>query len=216
MALIKRIRCSFPIIQKCLPLIDNSYVNNFTMVKYNPIGEKTFEGKKKCGATSFILGLYLQHHGYPVTFHYYKEGYRHDVEDHIHIRVDDMIIDPTWRQFFSTYSKTKNDYLHYIYNNMDYCFVGKDDELENLYNELQKKHYKDFDHYLERDLLKFWKESWEVPFIEQNKKYKDKIQPIIKNIDKEVKGINISGILNEKIIDIVDREVDKYIAERIY
>lgn len=216
MALIKKIRDSFPIIQKCLPLIDNTYVNNFTMIKYNPIGEKTFEGNSKCGATSFILGLYLQHHGYPIKFHYYKEGYRHDIKDHIHIRIDDMIIDPTWRQFFSTYSKEKNDYLHHIYNDLGYCFVGKEKELENLYNELQKKHYKDFDHYLESDLLRFWKESWEVPFIQQNKKYEDKILPIIKKLDKEVMDINIDGIFNDRIKDIVDMEIDKYIEERIY
>ena len=186
------------------------------MIKYNHIGESTFEGKKKCGATSFILGLYLRHHEYPVSFHYYQEGYPHNIKDHIYIRVDDLIIDPTWRQFFSTYTKEKNDYLNYIYNDLSYCFVGTDEELENLYNNLQEKHYNDFDHYLENDLLKYWKESWKVEFIEQNKKYENHILPIIKKLDKQVMGINIDGIFNYKIKDIVDMEIDKYIEERIY
>ena len=216
MSLNLRIRRCFPIIQKCLPLIDNTIVNNNTMIKYNPIGEGTFEGKRKCGPVSFILGLYLKHHGYPITFHYYQEGYPHEIKDHVYIRLDDLIIDPTWRQFFSTYSRTKNDYLNYIYNELRYCYIGTDEELENLYNILQEKHYKDFNHYLESDTLKFWKESWEIDYFRQNEKFVDQLLPIIKKLDKEVMGINIDGIFNYRIKDIVDREIDKYIEERIY
>ena len=69
---------------------------------------------------------------------------------------------------------------------------------------------------MESDLLKYWKESWEVPFIQQNKKYEDKILPIIKKLDKKVMCINIDGIFNNRVKNIVDREIDKYIEERIY
>lgn len=207
------IQNSFPFVRKCLPLLSNNFVENHTMIKYNPIGVRTFEGNGVCRETSYLLGMYLRHHKCPVSYHYYKTGYGNNVQEHLYIKAGNIIIDPTWRQFFSSYSKEKNKYLEYLYDELDYCFVGNGSDLEYLYIDLQDKHYDDFNRYLEKDLLKFWKESWEVPFAEQNTHYLDKIQPILTKYNTD--DIDMDSITNDNVRNIIDRYADKYMKEML-
>ena len=163
------VRDSFPIISRAIPFNQNRYTHNRTMLKKNAAGERTFEGKYKCGSTSYVLGQYLKNKGFPITYHYYREGYVGAINDHLYIRCEDTIIDPTYRQFFTSYSKNANNYLKYLYDDKPYCFNGTSQELIYLYNDLQERHYVDYNYYLEGDTLRYWLYSKEVDFINKNK-----------------------------------------------
>ena len=55
-----------------------------------------------------------------------------------------IIIDPTWRQFLRSYSDTYDPYLKEIYNNNPFIFCGTYEDLEELYDKLEKIHMECF------------------------------------------------------------------------
>ena len=81
-------------------LKDDSFHNYFRL-KTLPKGETTYCGEFKCGVTCFILGNLLKQDGLDVKMYLYQEGYGKYKEDHVFLKYNNLIIDPTYRQFFT-------------------------------------------------------------------------------------------------------------------
>ena len=62
-------------------------------------------------------------------------GYGKYYEDHCYLQINDIIIDPTIRQFLNDYRDNGNNiYLRYIYEKQPPIFVGTKDDLINYLN----------------------------------------------------------------------------------
>lgn len=176
------VKTSYPIIKATIPYSANKYTHNKTLLNYYSPGEKTFEGKYKCAHASMVLGLYLQNRGYPIKYHYYREFNTGGIKDHLYIRCDDIIIDPTYRQFFTSYSNNNNNYLKYLYCGNPYCFYGTDNELKSHYRDLLCRHYREYNYTLRPDTLKYWLHSKEVDILGPNQEFKREIETILKTL----------------------------------
>jgi len=111
--------------------------------------KKSYIGYNHCGVMSYFLCYHLQKQ-YPEKE--FKVGYsRHQNirDDHVCIRHNDIIIDPTYRQFLIPTvitGKTKKE--KYLFEQLPPFFVGKREDLEKITNELSE----DWD-----DIGQWWK-----------------------------------------------------------
>ena len=176
------VRTSYPVIKATIPYNTNKYTHNSTLLNYYSPGERTFEGKYKCASTSMVLGIYLQNKGYPIKYHYFKEDKTGGIKDHLYIRCDDVIIDPTYRQFFTSHSNYNNNYLKYLYCGQPYCFYGTNNEFKNYYSDLQSRHYQEYNYNLRPDTLKYWLYSKEVDLIGPNQLLKKEIETVLETL----------------------------------
>jgi hypothetical protein len=120
---------------------------------YLPPGEKTYDGFRHCGEMSVIVGNYLLDNGYDVQLMYkYERVDEFSFEDHNFIKISDIIIDPTYKQFFRNINDTSNDqfndsnkvgyhYMNYLYEELDPIFVGTHNELCQLISKLNGAYY---------------------------------------------------------------------------
>ena len=149
-------------------IIDNSFKylnrNVYRILKYNsnvlhnPVMLKemnntqsrlTWEGNLCCGVTTIRLQDYLNKKNIRTFFECKQIGGGRHVEDHCYLTLTDsnnktIIIDPTWRQFLRSYSDTYDPYLKEIYNNNPFIFCGTYEDLEELYDKLEKIHMECF------------------------------------------------------------------------
>ena len=99
--------------------------------------EQYFEGSYNCGLASYILGYYYK--DYNVKLIKSTIGYGKYYEDHCYLQIDDIIIDPTIRQFLNDYRDDgKSMYLRYIYDEQHPIFIGTKEE---LYDYLEHLNY---------------------------------------------------------------------------
>ena len=135
---------------------DNIFHNSFRM-KYIMKGKSTYYGKNNCGITTFILGNILKKY-IPIELHLYKYGYGKYIEDHVFIKSDDLIIDPTYRQFFNdNRNYGMSNYNNYLYNHLPPFFVGTQNDLYKLFLVLKNKNKEEFNHnIITDDILDNW------------------------------------------------------------
>ena len=114
-------------------IFDNRIIQELFNPKRKKISnklEKYFEGNNNCGLASYILGYYYK--DYDVKMIRSAIGYGKYYEDHCYLQIDDIIIDPTIRQFLDDYRDDGNsNYLKYIYDKKDPIFVGTKKELND-------------------------------------------------------------------------------------
>ena len=122
---------------KNMIIFDKSVISDIFHPKRKKISnnlERYFEGTYKCGLASYILGYYYK--DYNVKIMKSTIGYGKYYEDHCYLQINDIIIDPTIRQFLNDYRDDGNSmYLRYIYEKQHPIFIGTKDELyKYLYN----------------------------------------------------------------------------------
>ena len=134
-------------------ILHNSYRLNYMEKNYN-----TYNGNTSCGAACFILGRILIDQKIPVKMYKYKFGYGNYYQDHVHLRHNNIIIDPTYKQFFNINAgKGISEYDNYLYNYLPPFFVGTSNDLVKLYKNLDRRSMKEFGNNLDSDMLDFWK-----------------------------------------------------------
>ena len=171
----------YPILSKILPIFNQRGYHNYLMSENGSYGMETFNGRNTCGLSSMIMGLYMRRKGFPIYFYYFNCMINGKNMDHIHVRCDKWIIDPTWRQFFDHYGKGNIDFLKYLYHNQPYCYVGSYWDLHSTYYGFYNMCHKDNFDNIEYNTLDIWKKSREINFLENNHKY-EKI--INKHLDR--------------------------------
>ena len=94
----------------------------------------------------------------------YEFGYGKYKEDHVFLKYKDIIIDPTYRQFYTDDRKNGlSSYNKYLYEDLEPFFVGSYDELENIFHKLKIKNKKEFDYtILDDDILNKWKNTYDI------------------------------------------------------
>lgn len=117
--------------------IDNKIYNS----KRSYIGQnkKAFEGASCCGPFSYILSYELIKKYPSLDFKegYASYGYSKHLEDHLCILHDDIIIDPTYKQFLnSAYCDGKSEYSNYLYEQLPPFFVGRRNDLNKMVSDL--------------------------------------------------------------------------------
>lgn len=136
--------------------------HNHHRLKKIPKSYKTYDGNFNCGITCFILGNILKK-DMPIKMYLYETGYGKYKEDHVFLKYNNIIIDPTYRQFFIDNRKDGiSSYNNYLYNDLPF-FVGSQDDLQKMYITLKKKNNKEFKIcYLDEDILDNWKEKHDI------------------------------------------------------
>ena len=140
---------------KRLPTLveDPQLAGTFSSKRERVIGEKnslTYEGYLLCGAMSHILyDMQCQ----PSTKYVYGKGRGRSYEDHMFLRMGDIIIDPTYRQMFRSYhGKGNEEFFKLLYEVHPPFFVGRIEDVELLYKSLNDQHIKNFGEELESNM----------------------------------------------------------------
>ena len=93
-----------------------------------------YNGYLHCGAMSLCTYKLLKEHNIDSKVYKTIRGNYKNREDHIHLRIGNTIIDPTYKQFLRIRGNTVfNTILHDYY---DSIFIGSEEELFNTYNNL--------------------------------------------------------------------------------
>tara|TARA_B100001248_G_C27378866_1_gene455841 strand:+ start:404 stop:985 length:582 start_codon:yes stop_codon:yes gene_type:complete len=119
---------------------DNLFHNYYRLKKGFPKGNRTYNGSYHCGVTSFVLGNLLKNEDINIKMYKQESGYGKYKEDHVFLKYDDLIIDTTYKQFFTNnLDDCTSDYHNYLYGFLPPFFVGTKDDLNKLYDELKLK-----------------------------------------------------------------------------
>ena len=164
MTLNKIIYSSYNYLNRNIPLLFGNKNclghHNKELLKYNNPSINTFEGKLSCGASCYLLSYYLKQHGITTRVFKSEIGRGRNKEDHVYLKLNDLIIDPTYRQMFDTNFNFNDIYVKHLYYKLPFVFIGKD--ILDIYNELNKVHYKLYKYNLRRENLLFWNNSIEL------------------------------------------------------
>ena len=121
-----------------------------------------------------------------------KSGYK---RDHVFLKTNDIIIDPTYRQFFNDDRNSAiSNYNTYLYNSLPPFFVGDKKNLDLLIEDLKFRNSLEFSTNIISDKVSNnWNEDKEITEILSNF---DKIY----NKDKVLKLFNKNDLILEYII----------------
>jgi hypothetical protein len=159
---------SYDFLVRTVPIIlgesDNRFLYNRVISKnYYNLGPTTFEGYMSCGASCYLLHHYLKKQGVETRIMKKKIGYGDYLQDHCYLLYNDsLIIDPTWRQFFTDYVATNNNYSKILFNNYPFIFIGDIDSLYRTYNRLNTVHFSTYDIKLEVEICDFWENAADI------------------------------------------------------
>jgi len=146
--------------------IDKHYLANniydpYLLQKFGRV-PKAYVGLGECHRTSLLIkyclpfpkvGLYLS-----TKDQLFIEHTRLPVYNHVFLKTDDLIIDPTYKQLFfwpiGDINKWDSPYAEYL-QNLDPVFIGTNDQLETLINQLKER--RDMDSYHKNDI---WIVDW--------------------------------------------------------
>ena len=134
-------------------------------------GTDTYCGYMKCGVACYVLGNILRKQ-FDISMCMYQFGHGRYAEDHVFLKHQDLIIDPTYRQFF-TDSRTGPDFLRHSkwkysglsrYNSYLYSlppfFVGTVEDLHELHAHLSFLNSQEFAHNCTpEDVMDNWRED---------------------------------------------------------
>lgn len=142
---------------------NDSFLHNTSRLSILEKGKTTYEAKLNCGITTFILGNILRKF-IPIKLFKYYENYGEFVCDHVFLKYNDMIIDPSYRQFYTdNRNNALNSYNDYLYNNLPPIFIGTFNELQIQHLMLESKNKKEFTKCsIDKDILYNFKSEDEV------------------------------------------------------
>lgn len=145
---------------KTVPIVyeesNDLFLHNKKRMEFYNRSQNTFEGYMSCGGTTYLLHYYLLKNNINTKLGLKSFGYGKYLEDHCFLYSDNIIIDPTYRQIFRQNVNGDSFYKNYLYN-LPFIFVGTYDDLDIIYNDLDKFYYKEFNNPLEDNKLYFWK-----------------------------------------------------------
>ena len=144
---------------------DNTF-HNYYRLKKLPKGPITYNGEYNCGITCFILGNILKKY-IPIEMYKFETGYGKYIEDHVFLKSGDIIIDPTYRQFFTDNRRNSfSFYNNYLYEDLPPFFVGTRDDLNELTKFLIHKNQEEFSYsIIANDVLDNWTELYNITHV---------------------------------------------------
>ena len=144
---------------KYVPILLNEKNSNFlhskTITNVNNID--TFEGKLSCGGCCYVLSNFLKELNINTECMISKIYNGEYLEDHMYLMHNNIIIDPTYRQFFN--SNENNEYTKYLYKDNSFLFVGTMNDLKIYCNSLINKYNKYHKFSLDNSILDYWHNS---------------------------------------------------------
>lgn len=139
--------------------------NRYRLEKLGKMGPKTFEGHYECGVMTHCLKPILSELGYDrIKLMYTRQNSGRHLEDHVHLLVNDkIVIDPTWRQFFTVEVIGNPELEKMLYEDMPPIFIGNYGKLyAHISLAIQYAGIKD--KATQDSLYKNWKNAKEVEF----------------------------------------------------
>ena len=139
--LVNNVNC-YNYLMKYSPLFFNQPKKSFhnrkqLIANSNQQSMKTFEGELACGGMSYLLYHYIKlHHQIEIKFLLSSFGYGKYLEDHLYLKIDDFIIDPTYKQFL-VINDNSGKYMNHIFNELPMIYVGNN--VEKLYKDCQNQ-----------------------------------------------------------------------------
>ena len=120
----------------------NFSYHNKLRLQFYPESKNTYDGSFCCGLMWYLtynfLNIQIKNNNFKkLKLEVWKTtyGYGKYIEDHVHIRLNNIIIDPTYKQFFKDNRSNGNcPYYHYLYSDLEPFFVGTKKDLNNLSN----------------------------------------------------------------------------------
>ena len=101
--------------------------------------KKSYIGYNHCGLMSYFLCYHLQKQYPEKEFKVCYSRHRNIMDDHVCIRHNDIIIDPTYRQFLvPTVINGKTKEEKYLFEQLPPFFVGKKEDLERIIEKLNE------------------------------------------------------------------------------
>jgi len=155
---------SYNLLDKGIPILNSqcsTLHHNKGLIKREKPSKTTFDGYLCCGASCYLLSWLLEKHDIKTEVRYSKRGYGNYLEDHVFLLYNDIIIDPTYKQFFKSNISYNSNYIKYLYNDFPFYFLGNYNDLENIYKKLNNKYKKNNNDNLENNLV-FWKKTKEI------------------------------------------------------
>jgi hypothetical protein len=158
---------SYPFLSKCVPIIsglssEKLLYNRSISNNWRNLNENSFEGRLACGASCYLLHFILQESGIKTKMMYKSVGYGKYLEDHCYLLYrDEIVIDPTYRQFFSQMINGKSEFSKLLFQNNAFVFVGNIENFHTHYTILNNQHKISFNNNLEVTVSDFWENSRE-------------------------------------------------------
>lgn len=79
----------------------DNFLHSKKRLKHEPKSHKTFIGYNNCGATCYILFKYFKNKNFNIRVIKNTIVYQNILHDHVVLKYDNLIIDPTYRQFLT-------------------------------------------------------------------------------------------------------------------
>ena len=140
-------------------MLHNTQLSQNYKAQRKQFGPHTFEGAYSCGATCYLLHAKLSDKDISTKMMIKKIGYGKYLEDHCFLQYNDIIIDPTYRQFFTHYIREENQFSRFLFQDSPFVFVGNMENLQCYYQKLELCHLQVFQKNLEVKLDDFWKNA---------------------------------------------------------
>ena len=143
-ALRKETKKLFPTFLTCLKTFqEDDPIVLFDRYQYRDWNEheKSFVGHLVCGESCFIMKYLLEQKGFS-DIQVFRNSRRteYGIEDHVFLNIDNIIIDPTYRQFFLDYRSINSKCLFRktIYHSMEPFLINYQYDLELILKNLLK------------------------------------------------------------------------------
>ena len=121
------------------------------------LSPNSFVGTMACGATCWVLHYMLKDKNIETKLIKKSIGSGDYYQDHCFLLYNnEIIIDPTYKQFFVENVREENSYTNKLFNDYPFVFVGDISTFKNHYNVLNEEHKKTYKKNLETEVSDFW------------------------------------------------------------
>jgi hypothetical protein len=155
----KIIRNSYQDIVRYAPIILKEQNPDFLFIPNFNKNMNTFIGEYSCGGCCYILHHYLQKHNIYTKMMKKEIGFGDYFQDHCYLLKDNMIIDPTYKQFFL--NSNNPEYINYI-KKLPFIFIGTIEDLKNIYHNYNNFSLKINKYKLDFEINDFWKNPKDI------------------------------------------------------
>lgn len=117
----------------------------------------SFVGTLACGATCWVMHHMLKHNNIETKMMKKSVGSGDYYQDHCFLLYNEtIIIDPTYKQFFTECVYEKNKYTDVLFNKCPFVFIGDIANFKTHYQTLNKLHKEKYETDLEVSVSDFW------------------------------------------------------------
>jgi hypothetical protein len=163
---------SYPFLNQTVPIIlgkkNSKFLHNRTLSNnWAHLSPESYEGHLSCGGNCYLLSYYLEKYGIKTKMMKKSIGYGKYLEDHCYLLHDDsIIIDPTYRQFYSRSISKKNEYSKLLFNQLDFAFIGTLEKFKIQHLILTEKYQDTYGYTLDVDTADFWENPKDISHLQ--------------------------------------------------